>query len=70
MLVANLFAFQRCQCDFISQALNIVSHVQAADSLSDFFNQFFVGKSSHVLVLIHFNAIFQRDAVPIISPTG
>ncbi len=34
-------------CDFISTALNIVSHVKAADTLFNFFNQFFVGKSGH-----------------------
>ncbi|GCP42765.1 hypothetical protein ExPECSC029_04793 [Escherichia coli] len=44
--------FQRCQCDFISPTLNIVSDVQAAYTLFDFFNQFFVGERCHVLVLI------------------
>ncbi|EYZ05505.1 hypothetical protein BX68_15850 [Escherichia coli O177:NM str. 2010C-4558] len=43
--------FQRCQCNFISTALNIVSNVQAADALFDFFNQFFVGKSGHLTLL-------------------
>ncbi|CSS98271.1 Uncharacterised protein [Shigella sonnei] len=33
---------QRCQSNFISTAFNIVSHIQTADTLFDFFNQFFV----------------------------
>lgn len=42
MQPCHRFCFQRYQSNFISTALNIVSHIQTAYALFDFFNQFFV----------------------------